>query len=160
MIRGLKYLWALPATLLGAMFVPLAWCSGGKVEVIEGALEVYGGVPALWLRLCRASAMTIGHVILGRDKAALQLTRAHEHVHIKQYEAWGCFLYSRLFSFFLSRLAMLKASLLRQLLRARSVRENRRATQARAELTVRQNQATRQVKPLERTKIIAIFYRH
>jgi hypothetical protein len=91
MIRGLKYLWAMPATLLGAMFVPLAWCSGGKVQVIEGALEVYGGVPALWLRLCRASAMTIGHVILGRDKAALQLTRAHEHVHIKQYEAWGAF---------------------------------------------------------------------
>jgi len=36
-----------------------------------------------------ASAMTLGHVVLGRDAAALERTRAHERVHVAQYERWG-----------------------------------------------------------------------
>jgi hypothetical protein len=28
-------------------------------------------------------------VVIGRDARALELTRAHERVHVRQYELWG-----------------------------------------------------------------------
>ncbi len=89
MLTVLKYLWALPNTLLGMVFVPLALVSGGKVHAIQGALEIHGGMAALFLTLCRASGMTIGHVILGKNARILDDVRLHEHVHIRQYERWG-----------------------------------------------------------------------
>lgn len=91
MSRFLKYLWAFPSTLLGLLFATLACLSGGRAQVVQGALEVHGGVVTAWLKLWRANAMTIGHVILGRDEQALYASRAHEHIHIRQYEAWGAF---------------------------------------------------------------------
>lgn len=91
MTQCLKYLWAFPSTLLGLAFAALARCSGGSLQVVQGALEVCGGVATAWLKLCRANAMTIGHVILGRDQTALNASRAHEHIHVRQYEAWGAF---------------------------------------------------------------------
>ena len=33
--------------------------------------------------------MTLGHVILGRTEAALDVARRHEMVHVAQYERWG-----------------------------------------------------------------------
>ena len=36
-----------------------------------------------------ADAMTLGHVVIGRDARALEWTRAHERVHVRQYERWG-----------------------------------------------------------------------
>jgi hypothetical protein len=33
--------------------------------------------------------MALGHVVLGRDEAALDRTRAHERVHVRQAERWG-----------------------------------------------------------------------
>ena len=36
-----------------------------------------------------AMAMTMGHVVFGRDKLSLDLTRKHERVHVRQYERWG-----------------------------------------------------------------------
>ena len=33
--------------------------------------------------------MTLGHVVIARDARALELTRAHERVHVRQYESWG-----------------------------------------------------------------------
>ncbi|MBI2480619.1 MAG: hypothetical protein HYV60_18940 [Planctomycetia bacterium] len=36
-------------------------------------------------------AMTLGHTILGKTAAALDITRAHELVHVRQYERWGPF---------------------------------------------------------------------
>jgi hypothetical protein len=36
-----------------------------------------------------AAALTLGHVVIGRDAAALDDTRAHERVHVRQYERWG-----------------------------------------------------------------------
>lgn len=38
-----------------------------------------------------ADAMTLGHVVIGRDACALEVTRAHERVHVQQYESWGPF---------------------------------------------------------------------
>ena len=34
-------------------------------------------------------AMTLGHCILGQSQAALEITRRHEHIHVRQYERWG-----------------------------------------------------------------------
>jgi hypothetical protein len=33
--------------------------------------------------------MTLGHVVFGRNEVALELTRAHERVHVRQYQRWG-----------------------------------------------------------------------
>jgi hypothetical protein len=35
------------------------------------------------------SAMTLGHVILAVDRSTLAQLRAHERVHVRQYERWG-----------------------------------------------------------------------
>jgi uncharacterized protein (DUF2062 family) len=59
-------------------------------------MEVHGGAATFLLRhlvLLRggASAMTVGHIVLGRDVESLERTRAHERVHVRQYEMWGPF---------------------------------------------------------------------
>jgi hypothetical protein len=89
-----RYLWAFPATMLGLFFVPLAGLSGGSIRLVQGALEIQGGLVTLFLRkgllvLGPAAAMTLGHVILGCDQGCLDHSRAHEHVHVRQYERWG-----------------------------------------------------------------------
>jgi hypothetical protein len=102
MFRGIKrivgYLWAAPMTLLGLTLVPLAWCSGGKARIVAGVIEVHGGLITLLMSgriplLGPALARTIGHVILGRDEAALDDCRVHEHVHVRQFERWGVLLF-------------------------------------------------------------------
>ena len=92
--RVLVYLWALPTTLIGVGFLPLAMISGGGYQVVDGVLEIHGGLVEFFLRRCTlldggASAMTLGHVVLGRDQTLLDLTRAHERVHVAQAERWG-----------------------------------------------------------------------
>ncbi len=94
--RTLGYLWAGPNTALGLCVVPLTLLTGGRVQQRRGALEVYGGAATFLLRYgtllkAGASAMTIGHVILGRDVECLDRCRDHEHVHVRQYERWGPF---------------------------------------------------------------------
>ena len=90
----LAYLWALPNTLLGLLFVPVALLFGGRVRCIDGVLEVWGPAVAWLLQHAvplggGALAMTIGHVVLGCDVAALDRSRTHERVHVRQYERWG-----------------------------------------------------------------------
>ena len=59
----------------------------------QGALEVAGG--ALGRQVARLpppfcfAAITLGHVIVGIDHATLDQVRAHEQVHVRQYERWG-----------------------------------------------------------------------
>jgi len=36
-----------------------------------------------------ALALTFGHVVFGQTEAALDLSRVHERVHVRQYERWG-----------------------------------------------------------------------
>lgn len=93
-LRVVRYLWAAPTTLLGLSFLPLAWLSGGRARIVRGVVEVHGGLVSLVLRRFTplaggASAMTLGHVVLGRDAQALRRTRAHERVHVAQCERWG-----------------------------------------------------------------------
>ena len=91
--RPLAYLWALPTSLLGLLFVPESLISG-EVRWIDGVLEVHGRLVRFFLTHCTllrggASAMTLGHVVLGRDRKLLEATRRHERVHVRQCERWG-----------------------------------------------------------------------
>src|SRR5688572_31775444 len=97
-VRGLsllvRYLWALPNTLIGLLFVPTAMLPRGRLQVIGGVLEAHGPFIAAMLRHCvpipsGASAITFGHVVLARDSWSLDATRAHERVHVRQCEIWG-----------------------------------------------------------------------
>ena len=92
--RALIYLWTLPTTCLGLLFVPPAWCGGGRVSVVRGVIEVSGGPVAWFLRRCvpipgGAAAMALGHVVIGWDAGALESSRDHERVHVRQAERWG-----------------------------------------------------------------------
>lgn len=87
-------LWSLPNTLLGLCVGGLGCCMGGSVRIVEGAIEVHGRLLAAVLRrwpLPRGgiAAVTLGHVVLGRDAATLRHTRRHERVHVGQYERLG-----------------------------------------------------------------------
>ena len=93
-MRLLRFAWALPNTLVGLLLLPLALVRGGRVRVRQGALELSG--PALSWLLCHgipihggARAMTLGHVVLGRDEICLEDCGDHERVHVRQYETWG-----------------------------------------------------------------------
>ena len=92
--RPLVYLWVLPATLLGLALVPLALLWGGSARVVDGVLEVEGGLIARLLRrglpwTGPGAAITLGHVVLGCDPRCLDFSRAHERVHVRQYERLG-----------------------------------------------------------------------
>jgi len=94
--RPLVYLWTLPTTLTGVWLLPLAYLTGGSAQVIEGVLEIHGGIVAWLLAHCPflrggASAMTLGHVVLARDQLTAEHTRKHERVHVAQAERWGPF---------------------------------------------------------------------
>ena len=91
--RVIRYLWALPNTVVGLVFLPAALWRGGGVRIVDGVLEIHGPIVAAMLRRLPipggAAAMTFGHVVLGRNRRALDLTRSHERVHVRQYERWG-----------------------------------------------------------------------
>jgi hypothetical protein len=76
------------------LLVALALLSNGRLRVVDGVIEVHGGLVAFMLRRCvpvkgGVEAMTLGHVVLGRNERALELTRKHERVHVRQCEQWG-----------------------------------------------------------------------
>lgn len=95
MKRFLAYLWAGPVSVAALPLAALALASGGRGRLAGGVLEVGGGV--LGPLLSRAipsfpiGAITLGHVVLGANAAALDASRAHERVHVRQYERWGAF---------------------------------------------------------------------
>jgi hypothetical protein len=95
LIRIALYCWAFfPATLLGLLVAVVTRLTGGRWARVDGVLEVYGGVAARLLRrgvplLGPAEALTLGHVVLGRDQERLEASRAHERAHVRQYELWG-----------------------------------------------------------------------
>src|SRR5947209_496758 len=93
-MRVLKYLWALPTTAVGLCLGAPALVSGGTMRWVDGVLEIHGGfvthlLSDLSLLDGGAEAMTLGHVVLGRDRHSLEWTRAHERVHVRQCERWG-----------------------------------------------------------------------
>lgn len=94
--RLFHYFWASPTTAVGALFILPALLSGGRMQIVDGVLEIHGGLVALFLRRCTliaggASALTIGHIVLARDELCHDLTRSHERIHVRQCELWGPF---------------------------------------------------------------------
>ena len=94
--RVLAYGWALPVTVPGLLLALLVLAAGGRARNVTGVLEVHGRAAGLLLRRFvplrgGASAMTLGHVVLGRDAGCLERTRTHERVHVRQCERWGIF---------------------------------------------------------------------
>ena len=86
-----KFIWAAPTSALGLLVV-VAGAWRVRLRIVDGVLEAHG--PALaWLlghaTLIGASALTLGHVVIARDARALDRTRAHERVHVRQCERWG-----------------------------------------------------------------------
>ena len=90
--QPLLYLWASPTTLLGLSVIPFTVLQGGRARVVRGVIEAHGGASTWILRnILGASAVTLGHVVWGRDQQCLNDTREHERVHVRQYERWGPF---------------------------------------------------------------------
>jgi hypothetical protein len=89
--RLLLYAWAAPTTLVGLTAGTLTLATGGGVQVRRGALEFHGGFSRWFLerRIVAASAMTLGHAIIGRDRRCLDSCRDHEQAHVRQVERWG-----------------------------------------------------------------------
>ncbi len=90
-------IWAFPNTLLGLMVGYFGVLLGGRIQRINGCFEFHGRI-VKWLLIrmlpgCAdgAAAMTLGHTILGQSPEALESTREHEHIHVRQYERWGPF---------------------------------------------------------------------
>jgi hypothetical protein len=91
--RIFSYAWASPNTAIGLALGLVALVFRARVQSRHGALEFFGGrlgtlfaAPRL---ACPFRAVTLGHVILATDAGALDCARAHEHVHVRQYELWG-----------------------------------------------------------------------
>jgi hypothetical protein len=87
----LAYLWVAPVTLFGLILALIAYWLGASVKRRFGVLEVAGNTRTPILRSIsrRFEAITLGHVILGRNHGTLTRYRSHEHVHVRQYERWG-----------------------------------------------------------------------
>jgi hypothetical protein len=92
-MRLFGYLWASPVTSFGLLLAVLAMATGGKAQVRDGVVEVWGGLVGWLLHGSNlrhgGAAATLGHVILARDEDCLARSRAHERFHVRQYERWG-----------------------------------------------------------------------
>ena len=121
----MRYVWASPATLVGLLLALIARLMRADVAVVNGVIEVVGGRYARGLlRLhCPFVAITVGHVIIARDRQSLDGCRAHEQAHVRQYERWGALFF-----------ALYLASSMYECLRGRRpYRDNYFERQARAE---------------------------
>jgi hypothetical protein len=93
LLTTLAVAWAAPWTLLGLCLGLAALATGGGGRRVGRVLEFHGGWLTGGLRWAPiaggASAMTLGHCVIGRTAADLDRCRRHELVHVAQYERWG-----------------------------------------------------------------------
>lgn len=90
--RWVLWLWASPNTMVGLLGITLWWCAGAQVRCVGGALEA--ALPAPRCKRARRrhlpfAAITLGHVIMAATAEDMERWRAHERVHVQQYERWG-----------------------------------------------------------------------
>ena len=90
-----KYIWASPASALGVCVAGIASLVGAKIKRVSGVLEV--SLAPRSALLCNAiaclpfAAVTLGHVVIACSVKEQAVLRAHERVHVAQYELWGAF---------------------------------------------------------------------
>lgn len=85
-------LWASPWTLLGMGVGLLGLLTRGRCRRRHGGVVEFHGGAVSWLLEHLPNgpmAMTLGHTVLGRSEAALDIAYEHELVHVRQYERWG-----------------------------------------------------------------------
>lgn len=92
-LQVLRILWAGPYTIVGLVLGIVGLCTGGSAQRRGPTIEFYGGA-VQWLILQlpdgqRILAFTLGHTVLGQTAASLDVARAHEWVHVRQFERWG-----------------------------------------------------------------------
>ena len=84
---------ASPYTLLGLFLGFIGLCSGGHARIRGRVVEFYGGGVKWLLQQFffgeGAMAFTLGHTVLAQTDAALDISRDHEMVHVRQFERWG-----------------------------------------------------------------------
>jgi hypothetical protein len=87
------YLWAAPVSIAALPFALLGAATGGRVRIHRGVLEAGGGILRSILTHAvpgfAIAAITLGHVVLGASPGELEASRAHERIHVRQYERWG-----------------------------------------------------------------------
>ena len=91
--RAARYTWPALYSAMGLVLGFVTVLAGASVRVQGGTLEFGGGRAGKLVSRLPApfafSAITLGHVIVGIDAAALAASRRHEQVHVRQYERWG-----------------------------------------------------------------------
>jgi hypothetical protein len=89
----LRLLWALPCTSVGACLVVLVILLGGTLRRVGHTLEIALSVTQRqvppWAAGLDFAAITLGHIIVGQSHEVLAILRAHERVHVSQYERLG-----------------------------------------------------------------------
>lgn len=95
LVRIARYAWASPCTAVGLLLVAPTFLFGARAQVVDGVIEIanplYEGPSDKTFWPFRA--ITFGHVVIARKAADLELLRAHEHAHVRQYEKWGIFFF-------------------------------------------------------------------
>jgi hypothetical protein len=93
MPRWWTYCWPAPISFLGLLLAALVHLSRGRTDVHRGVLEATHGIAPklLWLMnpFGGIEAITLGHVVIARNRLTATRLRAHEHAHVRQYERWG-----------------------------------------------------------------------
>lgn len=89
----LKAVWAAPCTAVGAVPALLLCACGATAHHVAGVVEVaFDDAPhpvARALARLPFCAITFGHVVLACTHTDHLIHRAHERVHVAQYERWG-----------------------------------------------------------------------
>lgn len=92
----LQYIWASPATLIGAGMTGVALIAGARLCIHTGVLEVSFRPRRSWsskaVKRLPFSAITLGHVVVACSEMEQEYLRAHERVHVAQFERWGALL--------------------------------------------------------------------
>jgi hypothetical protein len=95
LLFALQVVWASPWSTVGLFIGLIGMLTGGAAQRIDRIIEFHGGWITKMLRRMPiaggAGAMTLGHVVIGRDRPSLDRAREHELVHVAQYERWGPF---------------------------------------------------------------------
>ena len=88
-----RRVWAAPCSVLGLLIGAWPLALGGRIARRDGAIEItYRERLAACGRIARAlpfRGIVFGHVILAVTGEELARIRAHERVHVEQYERWG-----------------------------------------------------------------------
>ena len=88
-----RYIWASPASVVGTCAACMAGIVGAQIKCVDGVLEVSlaprSTVLGNAVTCLPFAAITFGHVVIACSAQQQAALRAHERVHVAQYEHWG-----------------------------------------------------------------------